>query len=218
MGLKVIITGATGMVGEGVLLECLRNEKVSQITIVNRKKYELQHPKLQQLVVSDFSKLSESSTQIEGFDACFFCAGVSSIGMSEEKYTKVTYDLTLDFAKAFIAANPNSVFTYVSGSHTDSTENGKIMWARVKGKTENDLMRMPFRAVFNFRPGVMLPTKGQKNWKTVYKWIGNAMHFFAPKQVLGIDEVGKAMINATLGGFQKHVLEVPDIRILANSR
>ncbi len=218
MEIKVIITGATGMVGEGVLLECLANEKVSEVLIVNRKIYNLRHPKLKEMIVPDFSRVKDFISEVADYDACFFCAGVSSIGMSEEKYTKLTYDLTLDFAKTIVSINPNSVFTYVSGSYTDSTEHGKTMWARVKGKTENDLMRLGFKSVYNFRPGAMLPVKGQKNWNTIYKWIGKAMKLFVPKQVLRIDEVGKAMINATVTGYQKHILEIADIRILANAR
>lgn len=215
--MKVILTGATGMVGEGVLLECLQNNEVSEVLMVNRNDNDRRHSKLKQLIVSDFFKLDQNISHIQGYDACFFCSGVSSVGMGEEKYTKITYDTTLSFAQTFLAANPNSVFHYVSGSHTDSTESGRLMWARVKGKTENDLMRLPFKAVYNFRPGVMLPMKGQKNWKTVYEWIGKVMKFFAPKSVLSVGEVGKAMINATKKGYSRHVLEVADIRILANS-
>ncbi|NUY81733.1 NAD-dependent epimerase/dehydratase family protein [Flavobacterium sp. MAH-1] len=216
MRLKVIITGATGMVGEGVLLECLQNENVNEVLIVNRKPYDLEHPKLKQLLVPDFSKLQDRKAELEGFDTCFFCAGVSSVGMNEEKYTQITYDMTLSFAKTLVRINPNMVFTYVSGSHTDSTENGRVMWARVKGKTENDLMRLGFKAVYNFRPGVMYPTQSQKNWKTLYKWIAKSIRLVAPKSVLNISEVGKAMINAVVLGHTKHVLEISDIRYLAS--
>ena len=218
MAIKVVLTGATGMVGEGVLFECLNNNEVSEVLIVNRKPYDLQHPKLSQLVVPDFFRLSESKSQIEGYDACFFCAGVSSVGMNAEKYRYITYDTTLSFAQAFLDANPGSVFTYVSGSHTDSTESGSMAWARVKGKTENDLMRLAFKAVYNFRPGVMLPMSGQKNWKTIYKWMGQAVKLVAPNAVLSVGDVGKAMIKATTKGYQRHILEVADIRILSDSQ
>jgi uncharacterized protein YbjT (DUF2867 family) len=213
--IKVIITGATGMVGEGVLFECLQNETVSEVLIINRKHYECNHPKLKELIVPDFFQLQQFTETIRGYDACFFCAGVSSVGMKEDKYTYITYDTTLAFAKAVLEYNPGLVFTYVSGSHTDSTEKGRSMWARVKGKTENDLIKLPFRGEYNFRPGIMLPFDGQKNWKGFYKVIAKAIRFFAPKSVLHIQQVGKAMINAVTIGYPKSVLEVDDIRKLA---
>ena len=166
-GIKVIITGATGMVGEGVLLECLQNSNVREVLIINRRHYEMQHVKLKELIVPDFLQIDQSAHDIQGYDACFFCAGVSSIGMKEDKYKQLTYDTTLGFAKAMLAANSNMVFTYVSGAKTDSSENGRMMWARVKGKTENDLMKLPFKGEYNFRPGVMLPFPGQKTGRVV---------------------------------------------------
>ena len=214
-GIKVIITGATGMVGEGVLFECLQNEKVSEVLIVNRKHYDHSHPKLKELIVPDFLQLSQYSENIKGYDGCFFCAGISSVGMKEDKYKYITYETTLSFAKTVLGQNPAMVFTYVSGSHTDSTEKGRIMWARVKGKTENDLMKLSFKAEYNFRPGIMLPFEGQKNWRSFYRFIGKAIKFFAPKSVLTISQVGKAMINAVIFGYRKPILEISDIRELA---
>ena len=155
--MKVIITGTTGMVGEGVLFECLQNPAVTKVLSISRKHYDLQHAKLKELIVPDFFKLSDYAADIKGYDACFFCAGISSVGMKEEKYTHITYDTTLAFAKALLAVNPNSSFCFVSGAHTDSTEKGKLMWARVKGKTENDLMKLSFKSEYNFRPGAMQP-------------------------------------------------------------
>ncbi|MEO6228568.1 MAG: NAD-dependent epimerase/dehydratase family protein [Ferruginibacter sp.] len=213
--IKVIIRGATGMVGEGVLFECLQNPKVSEVLIINRRHYELKHIKLHELIVPDFFKLKEFADQITGYDACFFCAGVSSVGMKEDKYTKLTYDTTLVFANAVCTVNNNMVFTYVSGSQTDSSEQGKLMWARVKGKTENDLLKLPFKAVYNFRPGVMLPFDGQKNWKSFYKLVAGIIQFFAAKKVLSMQEVGKAMISAATVGYSKHILEIADIKELA---
>jgi uncharacterized protein YbjT (DUF2867 family) len=213
--IKVIITGATGMVGEGVLFECLQNEKVSEVLIVSRKHYEMQHPKLKELILPDFFQLNQFAEYTKEYDACFFCAGVSSVGMKEDKYTYLTYDTTLAFAKALIAANSNMAFTYVSGSHTDSTEKGKMMWARVKGKTENDLMKLLFKAEYNFRPGAMLPFAGQKNWKSVYKFIVKIIKAISPKNVLTMQEVGRAMINAVTIGYPKRVLEIADIKQLA---
>lgn len=215
-GINVIITGATGMVGEGVLFECLQNEKVNQVLIVNRKHYDHQHPKLKELIVPDFLKLDEFADSIRGYDACFFCAGISSVGMKEDKYTHITYDTTLAFAKAFLSVNPNSVFTYVSGAQTDSSEKGRIMWARVKGRTENDLVKLPFRGVYNFRPGVMTPFEGQKNWKRTYKWLANLVKAILPKSALTVQQVGRAMINATLAGIPSQVLEIKDIRRIAD--
>ena len=216
--IKVIITGATGMVGEGVLLECLQNENVSEVLIVNRRHYDFQHSKLKELLVPDFSQLNKHTEEIRGYDACFFCAGVSSVGMKEDKYTQITYDTTLAFAKAVLTQNNNTVFTYVSGAGTDSTQKGRLMWARVKGKTENDLMKLPFRAVYNFRPGVMTPFPGQKNWNRIYKLIAGVARFVASKSVLPVGDVGKAMINAVIKGYPKQILEVPDIRALADQK
>ncbi len=215
--IKIIITGATGMVGEGVLFECLQNPKVFEVLIVSRRHYELQHSKLKELIVPDFFQLNKFSENIKGYDACFFCAGVSSIGMKEDKYTHLTYDTTLAFAKALLEVNSNMVFTYVSGTHTDSSEKGKRMWARVKGKTENDLMKLPFKAEYNFRPGVMLPFEGQKNWKAMYKFIVKIFKLFSAKNVLTMQEVGRAMINAATIGYNKNILEISDIKLLAKA-
>jgi uncharacterized protein YbjT (DUF2867 family) len=214
-GINVIITGATGMVGEGVLLECLQNEKVNKVLIVNRKHYDLEHSKLKELIVPDFLKLNEFGDSLKGYEACFFCAGISSIGMKEDKYTQITYDTTIAFAKAFLGNNPGSVFTYISGAHTDSTEKGRVMWARVKGRTENDLMKLPFKAVYHFRPGVIVPFDDQKNWKPLFRWLAKAVKAVAPKSALAVQQIGRAMINATLSGYPAHVLEIKDIRKLA---
>lgn len=213
--IKVIITGATGMVGEGVLFECLQNEKVSEVLIVSRRHYDLQHPKLNELIVPDFLKMEEYAEKVKGYDACFFCAGVSSVGMKEDKYRHLTYDTTMAFAKALLTVNNNMVFTYVSGAKTDSTEKGRMMWARVKGKTENDLAKLPFKAEYNFRPGVMQPFPEQKNWKPIVKFLVKVIKAIAPKSVLTLQQVGRAMINAVTAGYEKNVLEVSDIRKLA---
>ncbi|MFT4155610.1 NAD-dependent epimerase/dehydratase family protein [Parafilimonas sp.] len=216
-GIKVIITGATGMVGEGVLFECLQNAAVSEVLIINRRHYEIQHPKLKELLAPDFFRLDDYADKIQGYDACFFCAGVTSVGKKEPEYTKLTYDTTLAFAKVLWQHNNNMVFTYVSGSHTDSTEKGRVMWARVKGKTENDLAKLGFKAEYNFRPGAMLPFEGQRNWKSTYKLLAGIIKVFAPKTVLTMHEVGKAMINCVTIGYHKNILEISDIRQLAKS-
>jgi uncharacterized protein YbjT (DUF2867 family) len=213
--IKVIITGATGMVGEGVLFECLQNEKVAEVLIISRRHYEMQHPKLRELIVPDFFKLDRFADNIKGYDACFFCAGVSSIGKKEEQFTHLTYDTTLAFAKSLLSVNTNMVFTYVSGAKTDSSEQGRMMWARVKGKTENDLAKLPFKAEYNFRPGVMAPFPDQKNWKPIVRFLVRIIKVISPKSVLPLQEVGRAMINAVTTGYPKNVLEVSDIRQLA---
>ena len=218
MKLKVIITGATGMVGEGVLQESISNPNVEKILLINRKPSGYTHPKVEEILHSDFSNISVLTSQVGGYDACFFCLGVSSIGMNEEQYTKVTYDLTLGFAKTMAEVNPQMTFCYVSGASTDSTEKGKQMWARVKGKTENDLMKLPFKAVYNFRPGFMKPTKGAKNIKSFFKFINTiypVLRAISSTYFLTLEEVGKAMINAALRGYPKHVLEVGDIKKLS---
>ncbi|MGC4102090.1 NAD-dependent epimerase/dehydratase family protein [Ferruginibacter sp.] len=216
-GIKVIVTGATGMVGEGVLFECLQNEKVQEVLLVSRRHYEMQHPKLKELLVHDFFKLESYADQIKGYDACFFCAGISSVGMKEEKYRYITYDTTLAFARSLLKLNKEMVFTYVSGSHTDSTEKGRVMWARVKGKTENDLAKLPFKAEYNFRPGGMLPFDGQKNWKSIYKFIVKIIKAIAPSKVITMQELGRAMIKVSTTGYSKNILEIVDIKQAAIS-
>lgn len=213
--MKVIITGATGMVGGGVLLHCLESKEITEVLMVNRRPYDLKHSKLKELIVKDFLGLNESETALKGYAACFFCAGISSVGLKEDEYTKITYDTTLHFAKVLVKLNPGMVFTFVSGALTDSTEKGSSMWARVKGKTENDLMKLPFKKEYNFRPGVMKPVKGQKNVKTLFKILIPILSPFIGNKVLTLNEVGQAMINAVNKGYEKQVLEVSDIKKLA---
>jgi uncharacterized protein YbjT (DUF2867 family) len=213
--MKVIITGATGMVGEGVMLACLQDPAVSEVLIISRKRYELQHSKLKELIVPDFFQLNKFAADIKGYDACFFCAGISSVGMKEDKYTHITYDTTLAFAKALLAANNNISFCFVSGAHTDSSEMGRSMWARVKGKTENDLAKLLFKAEYNFRPGGMLPYPGQKNWKGIYKFIVNIIRVFSSNSILTLEEVAHAMINAVTAGYPTQILEIKDIKALS---
>lgn len=211
--IKVIITGATGMVGEGVLLECLQNDAVGEVLMINRKHFGLSHPKLKELLVPDFTQLDQYSAQLTGYNACFYCAGVSSVGMSEADYTRITYDTTLSFAQALAAINPSMVFDFVTGALTDL--NGRQMWQRVKGRTEDALMKLPFRGQYNFRLGVMKPVAGQKNVKTIYKpfiWLYST---FFPSRLLTLHEVGRAMIHTVTRGFNKKILEISDVKILA---
>jgi hypothetical protein len=217
---KVILTGATGMVGEGVLLECLQHPAIDEVLMVNRKPYHAQHPKLKECIVPDFLDLDSAASQLHGYDACFYCAGISSLGMSEADYSHITYDVTIHFAEKLVSLNPQMIFNFVSGRQTDSSEKGKLMWARVKGKTENALMGMAFQRVYNFRPGFMQPTPGQKNVKSFYKAIGSLyplVKLIFPNQVSTLREVGLAMINGVLKGYLKQVLEVPDIKTLAKA-
>ena len=202
------------MVGEGVLLECLQNNDVSEVLSISRKTCGIQHPKLKELLVPDFTKLSGYKNNIVGYDACFYCAGISSIGMAEEKYHYITYDTTMAFAQAILEANTVISFCFVSGRSTDNTEIGKVMWARVKGKTENALSKMSFKSEYNFRPAVMLPFKGQKNAKASYKLIAKLFKIFAPSSVLTLSEVGKAMIKAVKTSYSQNILEVKDIKAL----
>lgn len=213
--MKVIITGATGMVGEGVLFECLENIAVTEILIIGRKKYDLSNPKLKELVLSNFSEINNHSEIIKNYDGCFFCAGVSSVGENEENFTKKTYDFVVPFAESVSKINPEMTFIYVSGKGTDSTEKGKVMWARVKGRTENALMKLPFKGQYNFRPAIMKVTKGQKSVKTIYKILGPLLSPFFPSTTLTLTQVGRAMINAVSKGYKTQVLEVKDIKELA---
>jgi nucleoside-diphosphate-sugar epimerase len=217
MAIKLIITGATGFVGEGVLLECLENPHVSEVLLVNRRHSECKHPKIKELVIADFFLTEEYSNSLKGYDACFYCAGISSAGMNEKDYSYITYDTTIAFARSLLRLNEGITFCFISGSHTDSSENGKIMWARVKGRTENDLMKMPFKKEYNFRPGGMIPTAGQKNAKMMYRFIVKLISVVAPKRISTLKEVGQSMINATVKGYPKQILEIQDIKQLANN-
>ena len=220
MEIKVIITGATGMVGEGVLLECLAHPDIIQVLMVNRKNNSMQHPKLKECIVPDFLNLDQFIDQLTGYDACFYCAGISSRGLKELEYSHITYDTTIYFAQKLVSLNPRMIFSHVSGALTDSSEIGSIMWARVKGKTENALMRLPFKMVYNFRPGFMKPTPGQKNVKSYYKiisWLYPVLRVVFPNQVSTMGEVGQAMINSVLKGYSKQILEIKDIKVLAKA-
>ena len=212
--MKVIITGATGMVGEGVLIECLENKQVIEILSLSRKSCGMTHPKLKECLIPDFMNIEQYAKELSGYDACFYCAGVSSIGMDEEKFTKITYETTLHVAKTLSQLNPDMVFTFVTGQGTDSTEHGKIMWARVKGKTENALMQLPFKGQYNFRPGFMKHFKEQKNVKTILKVVSWFFPILFPKQSLTLQEVGRAMIQVVNKGYSKNVLEIQDIKKL----
>lgn len=218
MALKVIVTGSTGMVGEGVLLTCLNHPEIKEVLSVSRRPCGISHPKLRECLVPDFSRLESIEAQLTGYDACFYCAGISSVGLSEAAYTQITYDTAVNFATTVQRLNPGMVLTHISGAHTDGTEQSKVMWAVVKGRAENALMRLPFRGVYNFRPGFMSPVSGQKHVKTLFRIflvVTPVVRLLFPSQMLTLDEVGRAMINAVIKGYEKQVLEIADIRILA---
>jgi uncharacterized protein YbjT (DUF2867 family) len=219
--MKVIITGTTGMVGEGVLHECLNHPKVESVLIINRRHYERDHPKLKEILHQDFSDFSAIEGDLIGYDAAFLCMGVSSVGLKEDKFTYLTYDMTMALAQPLSRLNPDMTLTYVSGAGTDSSEKGKTMWARVKGKTENDLIKLPFKAVYAFRPGGITPTKGMKNTYTLLKVMSPilpVLRLLMPKLICSLREVGLAMIHAALIGYNKKVLEVRDIVKLASAK
>jgi len=219
--IRAIVTGATGMVGEGVLLECLNHPSVESVLIINRRPSELSHPKLKEIVHKDFFDISPIENQLTGYNACFFCLGVSSIGMKEPEFYEKTYVLTMHVATKLSKKNPDMVFCYISGSGTDSTEKGKRMWARVKGKTENDLMKLPFKDVYAFRPGFMKATKGQKRVLKGYKyfsWMYPIGRPLFPNFFSTIKELGLAMINVARYGYENKHVEVKDIVALAKMK
>jgi uncharacterized protein YbjT (DUF2867 family) len=214
--MKVIITGATGMVGEGVLLECLADPGVERVLSISRRPCGHTHPKLSECLVPDFRDLSSVEPALAGYDACFYCAGVSSVGLKEPEYTVIAYDTPLHFAQTLVRLNPGMVLVHVSGSHTDGTEQGKVMWARVKGKAENALARLPFKAVYNFRPSLMKPMPGQKNIKRAYQPIRllyPLLNLFFPGMLLS--DVARVMLYCARVGAPKTVLEAKDLQELA---
>jgi nucleoside-diphosphate-sugar epimerase len=216
--IKVIITGVTGMVGEGVLHECLQHNDIEKVLVINRRPCGVLHPKLNEIIHTDFFNLSPVADQLKYYNACFFCLGVSSVGMKEKEYYHLTHTLTMQVAQVLVKANPLMTFCYISGAGSDSSEKGRMMWARVKGKTENDLMKLPFKEVYNFRPGVLKPTEGLKNTLVYYKyfgWLLPAIKLLAPNHITTLKELGLAMINAAIKGYEKKILEVKDILILS---
>jgi uncharacterized protein YbjT (DUF2867 family) len=219
MPLRVIITGSTGMVGEGVLFECLAHHDVDQVLVINRKPGGVTHPKLREIVHADFFDLTPIEAQLSGYNACFFCAGVSSVGMKPDVYSYVTYDLTMNVARTLAKISPNMTFVYVTGMGTDSSEQGRVAWARVKGATENALLAL-FPNAFMFRPGFMKASPGQKNLKLSYKlleWIYPLGRALYPAAFCTLHEVGLAMINAARAGAPKRILGVADIVALAKT-
>jgi uncharacterized protein YbjT (DUF2867 family) len=219
--MNVILFGATGMVGQGVLRECLLDPDVQKILSIVRGPTGQHHAKLRELVHSDFFDYSAIESELTGFDACFFCLGVTSAGMAEQQYHHVTYDLTMEAATTLARLNPGMTFIYVSGAGTDSTESGRIMWARVKGKTENALLGIPFKAAYMFRPGLIQPLHGIRSktrlYQTFYTLLGPILPLLKstlPQYVTTTEQVGRAMLNVAKHGFPRSILESRDINTL----
>ena len=219
--MKVILFGATGMVGQGVLRECLLNAEVESVLAVGRSPTGQRHPKLREILHDNFLDYAAIESQLTGYDACFFCLGVSSVGMSEERYRHLTYDITLAAAATLARLNPQLVFVYVTGQGTDSSEKGRLMWARVKGKTENDLLKLPFKAAYMFRPAAIQPLHGIRS-KTAWVqaiYVATApllslLNRVTPKYMTTTEQIGRAMIRVAKDGYPKRVLESEDINRL----
>jgi len=221
--MKVVIFGASGMVGQGVLLECLDHQAISSVLVVGRSPSAIEHAKVEEIIHSDFSDYGSIEDRLVGLDACFFCLGVSAAGMSEEDYRHITYDLAVSAAETLSRLNPEIVLCYVSGAGTDSSEKGRTMWARVKGTTENRLLNMPFNSAYMFRPGYIQPRKGVRSKTQLYQAMYTVLaplypiwKTFFPGFVTTTEKVGLAMIRVAEQGFPKHVLETRDINLLAS--
>ncbi|MFL5320282.1 MAG: NAD(P)H-binding protein [Myxococcaceae bacterium] len=222
--MKVILFGATGMVGQGVLRECLLSPDVEKVLAVGRSALPEKHAKLNELIHKDMSDFTKVEDALEGYDACFFCLGISSAGMNEADYTRITYDFTLAPAQVLAKRNPQMTFIYVSGAGTDSTEQGRSMWARVKGKTENALFKLPFKAAYMFRPAFIQPMHGIKSKTALYRAVyavGAPLYpvlkTLFPKAVTTTEQVGRAMIKVAKDGAPKKLLENVDINELAKA-
>lgn len=220
--MQILLFGATGMVGQAALRECLRDPEVQLVQTIGRTATGVQNPKLKELVRADLFDYAPIESQLSGFDACFFCLGVASSGMSEADYYRLTYQLTLAAAETLARLNPQMTFIYVSGSGTDSSERGRMMWARVKGKTENALLRLPFKAAYMFRPGFIQPLHGIQSrtplYRIFYTLTGPVLPLLRrmfPNQILTTEQLGQAMLVAAKRGAPKPLLEARDIRALA---
>ncbi len=222
--MNVIITGATGMVGKGVLLECLDHPSVDQVLTIGRSKVDLEHAKLRQIEHADFSNFAPVADQLAGYDAAYLCMGVSSAGMDEADYTRITYDYTLALARVLADKNPGMTCTYVSGQGTDSSESSRAMWPRVKGRTENALLKLGFKQAYMFRPGVIIPLRGITSRTKMYQffydyfmWLVKLIKALAPNSVVNTTQLGLAMINATRFGYDRNIIDPRDIILLAKA-
>lgn len=221
--INVIITGATGMIGESVLDQCLQHPNINKVLVISRRPIDIQHPKIIEKVLEDITDISTIKNSLVEYNACFFCIGVSSVGMDEERYTKLTYTLTMDFGNCLSEINPNMTFCYISGAGTDNTEAGRTMWARVKGKTENDLQKLPFKHVYNFRPGALIPyleVKPTQTYQSVkyLKWLLVLLRPIFPNSIIKLSDFANAMINSALIGSPVNTLETKDIKKLSEEK
>ncbi|ATQ75399.1 epimerase [Massilia violaceinigra] len=222
--MRVLLFGATGMVGQGALRECLQAADVEQVVAIGRTPTGQRHPKLRDVVHADLFDFASVAAQLEDVDACFFCVGVTSSRMREPDYTRLTYDMTLAAANALVALNPRMVFVYVSGAGADSSETSATMWERVRGRTENALLALPFRGVYIFRPGMIQPLDGIKSKTTAYRIFYSLMkpvlpllRAAMPRHVLTTRQVGQAMLAVVRNGARKRVLESADIAALGRN-
>jgi len=222
MKIKACITGSTGMVGKGLLLECLESRDVETVLVINRQPLGIEHPKLTEIIHKNMFDLAAVREQLKGCNTCYFCLGVTSAGMSEEDYNHITFELTTTFAKTFLEQNPQSIFCYISGAGTDSTEKGRVMWARVKGKTENALLNMAFKKAYMFRPGFIQPQKGIRSRTAIYNifyTITKPLYFLLkhiPSLVTSTSRLGQAMIKTVVNGDKRDILESRDINSITN--
>jgi uncharacterized protein YbjT (DUF2867 family) len=219
--MRVVLYGASGMVGGGALRACLQDKSVTEVLAIGRSRVQNSAPKLRQLVLPDLCNYAKVSEQLKGYDACFYCLGVSALGMSEEAYQKVTYDFTMAAAQALLKQSPAMTFVFVSGSGADSSEGGRVMWARIKGKTENALLKMPFRKVHVLRPGMIQPVHGATSRTTSYRIIYVMMaplmpllRSLMPRKITTTDVVGQAMLKLAKDGSQQKLLTNADINAL----
>ena len=222
--MNVLLFGATGMVGQGVLRECLLDPNVQLVVTIGRTATNAQNSKLRQIVHPDLWNYATIESDLRNFDACFFCLGVGSAGMAEKDYERVTYGITIAAAETLSRLNPKMVFIYVSGTGTDSSEKGRMMWARVKGKTENALLRLPFAAAYMFRPGFIEPAHGEisrnKLYRILFVFTKPLLPFLRrvfPNQILTTEQIARAMLNLVTHPYPKHVLEIKDIRSAAQT-
>jgi uncharacterized protein YbjT (DUF2867 family) len=220
--MRVILFGATGMVGQGVLRECLLDPEVEAVLLIGRSSSSVAHSKIRELIRADLTNYSGADGELSGFDACFFCLGVSSAGMKEADYERITYGLTMAAAEPLSRLNPGMTFVYVSGAGTDSSEKGRLMWARVKGRTENAILRLPFRAAFMFRPGIIQPVHGARSKTRAVRIFYDVtapllplLRRMLPNQIVTTEQIGRAMLNIVRKGYPKKVLEIRDIRAAA---
>jgi uncharacterized protein YbjT (DUF2867 family) len=216
--MNVLILGATGMVGQGVLRECLLDDGVTRVVTLGRTATGQSHPKLEEIVHADLFHLSAIEARLRGFDACFYCLGVSAAGLSEAEYSRVNYEMTLAVAEALVRTSPGLTFVYVSGAGTDGTERGRTMWARVKGRTENALLRVPFRSAYMLRPGLIVPLHGVQSktrlYRVFYTMLGPALPLLRklfPRAIVTTEQVGRAMLRLARAGYSKQVLEAADL-------